>query len=156
MSPEVTGSADIHHLTYFAPFRRARSEIRAHQSSTSPGTVSSFNTQGSWTSGLANRERPPINAIEPIITESPQLQQAHESSLVATSQHPISTGEHLHPHQPQQQIGEVAPDLTMFAPSMEDYIRTAGEMSDYLTWNMYELPDLPLWTDFEPQDPSNP
>ena len=43
-------------------------------------------------------------------------------------------------------------DVEMAHPSAEDYIRIAGEMSEYLTWDLSELPDLTLWEDFGNQD----
>ncbi|RSL65958.1 hypothetical protein CEP51_012921 [Fusarium floridanum] len=144
MSPEVTGTAEVHHLVSFAPFRRAQTEIKARQSA-SPRTVSSSAISASQPARRANEERPPINSVD---------NAGPDQHLVAA---PIA------PHNQAMQVMAQGmdtsqmemTDLHMVHPSMEDYIRTAGEMSDYLTWNMSELPDLSIWTDFGGQDPAS-
>ncbi|KAJ4210309.1 hypothetical protein NW767_000577 [Fusarium falciforme] len=148
MSPEVTGTAEVHHLVSFAPFRRAQTEIKARQSA-SPRTVSSSAISASQPARRANEERPPINSVD---NASPG-----QHLVAAPNPGPIA------PHNQAMEViaqgmdtGQMEmTDLHMVHPSMEDYIRTAGEMSDYLTWNMSEMPDLSIWTDFGGQDPSS-
>lgn len=38
--------------------------------------------------------------------------------------------------------GAMVQSGAMLQPSVDDYIKTADEMSPYLTWNM---PDMPQW-----------
>ncbi|KAM0431756.1 hypothetical protein ACHAPT_005006 [Fusarium lateritium] len=145
MSPEVTGSAEVHHLASFAPFRRAQIEIRARQSA-SPRTVSSSAISAPQPARRVNEERPPINSVD-----GPGQHLVTASNL----DHVASHGQVMQVMDQGMDTDQMEmTDLHMVHPSMEDYIRTAGEMSDYLTWNMSELPDLSIWTDFGGQDPS--
>ncbi|EEU40352.1 uncharacterized protein NECHADRAFT_76532 [Fusarium vanettenii 77-13-4] len=147
MSPEVTGTAEVHHLVSFAPFRRAQTEIKARQSA-SPRTLSSSAISASQSARRANEERPPINSVD---------NAGPDQHLVAVpNPGPIAHNQAMQVMAQEMDTDQIdMTDLHMVHPSMEDYIRTAGEMSDYLTWNMSELPDLSIWTDFGGQDPSS-
>ncbi|KAF4980458.1 hypothetical protein FDECE_17877 [Fusarium decemcellulare] len=148
MSPEVTGPAEAHHLVNFAPFRRAQTEIQARQSA-SPKTISSSGISATQQTRRLNDQRPTINSVD----TAPTQRQSNQPLPLTPEFEP--QGQPM-PAMMQNVIHDQMEmsDLEMVHPSMEDYIRTAGEMSDYLTWNMSELPDLPLWTDFGSQDPS--
>lgn len=140
---EVTGSADMHHLSRLAPFRRGRSELqRASHAAHSPKTSSSSNTYPSpmtqssrnMSMGSANvHNAMPFNAMMPMSMD------ANMGPMTpGTSQRP--------PLQIMPSAGVMAQNGAMLQPSIDDYIKTADEMSNLLTWNM---PDLSPWITFD-------
>jgi hypothetical protein len=40
-------------------------------------------------------------------------------------------------------------DVVVQPPTLEDYIRAADGMGDYLTWDMSEISELPPWYSFD-------
>lgn len=154
MSPEVTGSAAVHHLSNLAPFRRAQTELRAHQNS-SPRTLSSCEIQDSQQRLLPSREQPPNISFNDATAGRSQEQHTHSVTRargLAPLQHTVpAIGQGMESSwvdEPEMM------DMEIVQPSVEDYIRTAGEMSDYLTWNMSDLSELPIWTEFGNQGPA--
>ncbi|KAK4234452.1 hypothetical protein C8A03DRAFT_47227 [Achaetomium macrosporum] len=151
VSPEVTGPAKVHHLANFAPFRRAQTEIQARQTE-SPRTPSSSGDPAERCTRRSDDRRPRINAVDGAVLQRHSAEQL--SSTPSLSQ-PETHGQVLQTVMAQDLSSTQIqiPGTEMLHPSVEDYIRTATEMSDLLTWNMSELPDVPLWTDFEGQNP---
>ncbi|KAH7000660.1 hypothetical protein EDB80DRAFT_724325 [Ilyonectria destructans] len=154
MSPEVTGSAAVHHLSNMAPFRRAQTELRAHQNS-SPRTLSSYEIQDPQQRLLPSREQPPKISFDDATAGRSQEQHTHSVTRargLAPLQHTVpATTQGMESSwidEPEMM------DMEIVQPSVEDYIRTAGEMSDYLTWNMNDLSELPIWTEFGSQGPA--
>ncbi|VUC26095.1 unnamed protein product [Clonostachys rosea] len=150
--PEVTGSAEVHHLVNFAPFRRAQTEIQVRQSA-SPKTASSTGASASQQTQYPNDERPRINSVDNAALQGHTRQRlplppsrrplAIQGQSMAVITRGMDTTE-----------TEMA-DVEMVPQSMEYYIRAASDMSDYLTWDMSELIDLPLWTYSGDQDASS-
>ncbi|KAJ4158380.1 uncharacterized protein LMH87_008909 [Akanthomyces muscarius] len=140
---EVTGSADMHHLSRLAPFRRGRSELqRASHTSHSPKTSSSSNTYPSPMT-QSSRNVPPRSANSQNATPfNGMMSMPMDGSLgpmtPGTSQRP--------PLQIMPSAGVMAQNGAMLQPSIDDYIKTADEMSNLLTWNM---PDLSPWFTFD-------
>ncbi|KAJ6789952.1 hypothetical protein PWT90_10831 [Aphanocladium album] len=138
---EVTGSADMHHLSRLAPFRRGRSELqRASHASHSPKTSSSSNTFPSPMTQSSRNMPPrstqnatPFNAMMPMTMDG-----SMGPVTPGTSQRP--------PLQIMPSAGVMAQNGAMLQPSIDDYIKTADEMSNLLTWNM---PDLSPWITFD-------
>ncbi|KAL7792436.1 hypothetical protein V8C37DRAFT_380295 [Trichoderma ceciliae] len=151
---EVTGSAEVHHLSSLASFRRGRVQLQEPQSTSSAKTMSSTN----------DHKPPLIRASQSILYEGP-IDKGGSSDL--TNSLPI-----LRPTYPAL---EVAPELlsqglnqrnplqimpsagvmvqtgAILQPSVDDYIKTADEMSAYLTWGM---PEVPRWINIPYQVPS--
>ncbi|OAA72310.1 Fungal transcriptional regulatory protein [Cordyceps fumosorosea ARSEF 2679] len=141
---EVTGSADMHHLSRLAPFRRGRSELqRASHASHSPKTPSSSNTYPSPMT-QSSRNVPPRSAhsqnAAPFNGMVPMVMDGNMGPIAAPgpSQRP--------PLQIMPSAGVMAQNGAMLQPSIDDYIKTADEMSNLLTWNM---PDLSPWFTFD-------
>ncbi|KAF4951510.1 hypothetical protein FSARC_12904 [Fusarium sarcochroum] len=144
--PEVTGSAEDHHLVNLAPFRQAQTQLRAHQEA-SPQDASPSSVSGHRTTLNPNEERPPILSVEGAAFQIPPGQQLHPETRFDS----IAVQGQESAVMPQ---GMDTTDVEMTHPSVEDYIRIASDMSEYLTWDLSELPDLPLWEDFEDQNTS--
>ncbi|OAA39556.1 Fungal transcriptional regulatory protein [Beauveria brongniartii RCEF 3172] len=140
---EVTGSADMHHLSRLAPFRRGRSELqRASHTSHSPRTSSSSNAYPSPMT-QSSRNMPPRSAnshnAPPFSGMMPMTMDGSMGPMTpGTSQRP--------PLQIMPSAGVMAQNGAMLQPSIDDYIKTADEMSNLLTWNM---PDLSPWFTFD-------
>lgn len=147
---EVTGSADIEHLSRFAPFRRARNAIRA-QSTHSPRTSSS-RSRNTQLSPAVHDFRPAqlTPQLMPTPTYAAETQKALPNLrpeypiFVPTQSLPVShvnqsffqtTADPVVPR-----MAGLMPDLTIPQPSMDDYIRTADDMAGYLTWDAMEVP----------------
>lgn len=185
---EVTGSADVEHLSRFAPLRRARSAIYGPKSSTGSGANLSRNEYAS--SATQTSLQPPSNAsvrrvdqsISPAIavdhaqntaSVAPPLPLPATPSFSLLNPTPMTNEQGMPNLRPvysnfvaesapiQQQIvypgdtGTVSqymplmdtsmPTDVMAQPSMDDYVRTADEMSGYLTWQTMEVPP---WLNF--------
>ncbi|EGX94456.1 Fungal transcriptional regulatory protein [Cordyceps militaris CM01] len=140
---EVTGSADMHHLSRLAPFRRGRSELqRASHASHSPRTPSSSNAYPSPMT-QSSRNVPPRSAnSQNAAPFGGMMQMTMDGGMgpltPGTSQRP--------PLQIMPSAGVMAQNGAMLQPSIDDYIKTADEMSNLLTWNM---PDLSPWFTFD-------
>ncbi|TQV94492.1 Fungal transcriptional regulatory protein [Cordyceps javanica] len=141
---EVTGSADMHHLSRLAPFRRGRSELqRASHASHSPKTPSSSSNTYPSPMTQSSRNVPPRSANSqhavPFSGMMPMTMDGSMGPLTpGTSQRP--------PLQIMPSAGVMAQNGAMLQPSIDDYIKTADEMSNLLTWNM---PDLSPWFTFD-------
>ncbi|KAF1828564.1 hypothetical protein BDW02DRAFT_223305 [Decorospora gaudefroyi] len=119
---EVVGSAEVHHLSNMAPFRRARTETRAQQSNASPRTVTSESSEGSHMR-LDHGNPPTISA-----NFNPDEAQLMSLSPLASLDF---SGNPLPQHDGMAHTGGMQ-------PPMPDYTRTAEEMSQYLTWDAAE------------------
>ncbi|KAL7943541.1 hypothetical protein V8C42DRAFT_329365 [Trichoderma barbatum] len=150
---EVTGSADVHHLSALASFRRGRVQLQESQSAGTTKTISSGNDSTS----------PLIHANQSIIYEEsmdkgndsdftsslPVLRPAYPPLDVA----PELMGESLAQRNALQimpSAGVVVQNGALLQPSVDDYIKTADEMSTYLTWGM---PEIPHWINLPDQMP---
>ena len=112
----------MHHLSNMAPFRRARIEANAHRQSTrslvssdSCGDSQPYLTGPEVPFSVANTSD--MGAIRPLSlpsfgsVDSPAVSLSHNPEMAHTS---------------------------VMHTSIPDYIRTAEEMSQYLTWDMSE------------------
>lgn len=149
---EVTGSADIEHLSRFAPFRRARTALKA-QSIHSPKTSSSRsrNTQPSpAVPDFRSAQMTPAPVPTPAPTYStenqqplPNLRPEYSNYMPAQSLPMNQMNQNFFQGAPDPgvpQMTRMMPDMMVPQPSMEDYIRTAGDMAGYLTWDAMEVP----------------
>ncbi|EHK15321.1 uncharacterized protein TRIVIDRAFT_123716, partial [Trichoderma virens Gv29-8] len=141
---EVTGSADDHHLSALASFRRGRVQLQESQSSGGAKTMSSEN----------DNTPPLIHASQSIIYEDPVdkssggdftnslpvLRPVYPPLEVA----PELMSQSLSPRNALQimpSAGVMVQNGALLQPSVDDYIKTADEMSTYLTWGMPEIPN---------------
>lgn len=153
----MTGSADIEHLSQFAPFRRARSELKKAKSTGSAMTLSSGYTQPS---PVAQPGVQPTETIETGHTE-------HDYSLPTMAPAYPSFTQQQPQHQQAPMVAELAPNPNQMMPpisiplgaptempmqnnvmmqaQVDDYLKAADELSNYLTWDMSQLP---TWIDF--------
>lgn len=166
---EVTGSAEVEHLSRFAPLRRARSAIQEARSSEGSRDHSSRDsrmspiTQGSHRPSIVSASQSAMSISPSVIADTAQ------SALSAPLQLPpplSDLSEQVPPHlQPDYSTfihetlplqtaysgdgSQYMPDMTtavpISQPSMDHYIRTADEMSGYLTWQTTEIPP---WLNF--------
>lgn len=147
---EVTGSADMHHLSRLAPFRRGRSELqKASHASHSSHTSSSSNTFPSPMT-QSSRNMPPRAASSQDATAFSgmiPMPRAGMTGFLDGSMGPTTPGTSQRPPlQIMPSAGLMAQHGAMLQPSIDDYIKTADEMSNLLTWNM---PDLSPWITFD-------
>lgn len=146
---EVTGSADMHHLSRLAPFRRGRSELqRASHAAHSPQTSSSSNAYPSPLT-QSSRNMLPRSSTSQDASNFPGMMQMVRSGMPSldSSMGPPTPGTSQRPPlQIMPSAGVMAQNGAMLQPSIDDYIKTADEMSNLLTWNM---PDLTPWITFD-------
>ncbi|KAL2839046.1 hypothetical protein BJX68DRAFT_272338 [Aspergillus pseudodeflectus] len=139
----VTGSPEMHHLTNFAFFRRARAEIEARQSNVG---ITSTSSRGSSRPGVLSPLLDPAYGAERRVQhEEHRPQASNQDSQIAS--HSVSHVQELEPSLPDP--GPPAEGQ----PSVEDYIRTAEEMGDYLAWT--SMGPLPSW-EWPPWDTIDP
>ncbi|KAJ0420218.1 hypothetical protein BJY00DRAFT_313155 [Aspergillus carlsbadensis] len=140
----VTGSPEMHHLTNFAFFRQARAEIQARQANLSftksPSSKPSQYTPqralldaASWEGQKDEREN-----YHPQSNGQISERAAHSISHVPEVEPSLSRSNNLADSQ----------------PSVEDYIRTAEGMCDYLAWDSMESWQSWEWPPWETIDPS--
>lgn len=144
-SVEVTGSADIDHLSYFATFRRARAGLlAAHQSERSNSTSAhgpeppslanadprAVTRDDSWQTGDSAADGPVLPLVRPVYVEP-------VSASVAAGLQDGNVEE-------QESIGGAPASIEvtdmMGRPSMDNYIRAADQVSDYLMLGMEQWP----------------
>jgi len=119
---EVVGSAEVHHLSTMAPFRRARTGAQREQSMASPRTVSSSQSDNNYVP--LGHERPPIispDAFSP--SEAPTLTFSFDSLPV--------------PDNDMSQQLNISHQGIIQTPLLH-YSRTAEDMSHFLTWDASE------------------
>lgn len=145
---EVTGSADKYHLGRLAPFRRGQSELKGHTIH-SDRTTSSSKTHDSPTA-QSRKQAHPRSAIGndgqaysngfsmPRPGQGLAGSVGGNSAMAAQAASSSQRG----PLQLMPSAGVMMQHNAMLQPSVDDYIRTADEMSNLLTWNM---PDIPPW-----------
>jgi len=158
---EVIGSADIDHLSRFAPFRRARSELKA-SSVQSPVSSSSRHTHPS-PARQDSRTLPPLMVPPTTVPNTaqskprntqmlPVLRPAYSSFAppdpVVMDQSYYSVQSTLPPIH--SQMMSMVSDTMAGQPTMDDYIRTAGDMAGYLTWDQMEIPASLNYANFFP------
>lgn len=147
---EVTGSADIEHLSRFAPFRRARSALKA-QSTNSPRTSSSRSRNNQPSPAVDFRSQQPMSQGVPTPHFPVENQQAPPglrpefSNFPPQQNLPMDTmNQAFFQTAPESTMPQVTslqvPDMMPLQPSMDDYIRTADDMAGYLTWDVMEVP----------------
>lgn len=142
--PEVTGSADVHHLSAVASFRRGRLQLQESQStSTSAKTMSP----------MTDNRSPLIHASQSIIYEEP-VDKSGGSDFISSlpvlrpTYPPLELAPELMSQGLDQRnalqiipsAGVMVQDGAMLQPSIDDYIKTADEMSTYLTLGILEIP----------------
>ncbi|KAL6867027.1 hypothetical protein J3F83DRAFT_103124 [Trichoderma novae-zelandiae] len=150
---EVTGSPDIHHLSAMASFRRGRLQLQESQSGGGVKTI---------LSGKETRS-PLIQATQSIFYEEPMdkgIGSVYASSLpiLRPSYPPLEVAPELisqtlaqpDPLQIMPSAGVMVQSGALLQPSVDDYIKTADEMSTFLTWGM---PELPQWINLPDQMP---
>ena len=147
---EVTGSADIDHLSTSAPFRKAMSEIRAKRTpqdmDSSPGARSITRTEGS------SEAQPPIIGVSPMGFENLGHTASYQGSDFVDSpaerQFPSTAAVAMPSHDQAAPLPDpLSASLTTTGPTLEDYIRAADEMGTYITWDTSEFSNMPLWFD---------
>ncbi|KAK4079651.1 transcriptional regulator family: Fungal Specific TF [Trichoderma harzianum] len=140
---EVTGSADDHHLVALASFRRGRVQLQESQATGSAKTMSSGN----------DNKSPLIHASQSVIYEEtvdrgnggdftsslPILRPTYPPIEVAPELLSQSLAQR-NPLQIMPSAGVMVQNGAILQPSVDDYIKTADEMSTYLTWGMTEIP----------------
>lgn len=74
--------------------------------------------------------------------EQTQTLQSEYPTFLPTPAIPADPGYYQSPPGPivPQMSSMMPPDVIVSQPSMDDYIRTAGEMAGYLTWDTLEVP----------------
>lgn len=149
---EVTGSAEDHHLSALASFRRGRAQVEEAQSTSSVKTMSANDGKSpliqasqnlfyetsidkSGSNDFANA-LPVLRPTYPPLEIAPELM--NQSLPPRDSLHVIPSG------------GVLVQNGAIMQPSVEDYIKTADEMSTYLTWG---IPDIPQWLNLPDQMP---
>ncbi|PTB75659.1 hypothetical protein M440DRAFT_1439356 [Trichoderma longibrachiatum ATCC 18648] len=150
---EVTGSPDVHHLSASASFRRGRLQLQESQSKTGGKTISSGN----------DAKLPLIQATQSMFHEEPidkggGSDYASSLPLLRPSYPPFEVAPELlgqtvaqrNPLHIVPSAGVMAQSGSLLQPSVDDYIKTADEMSAFLTWGM---PDMPPWIDLPDQMP---
>jgi hypothetical protein len=146
---EVVGSADLEHLSRFAPFRRARSALKSQPGVSSTRTSSSHHAQSS----PATQENYPLS--QPISAHL-QVDADHQglSSLPPEQAFmPVGMGQGLFSTPSMQMARPMQPivsEMMIPQPSMNDYVRTADEMSSYLTWDAMDIPPMLDYGNFFP------
>ncbi|KAL7974367.1 hypothetical protein HDV63DRAFT_111362 [Trichoderma sp. SZMC 28014] len=149
---EVIGSAEDHHLSAFASFRRGRAQVEEAQSTSSTKTMSandgkspliqanqnvfyetSIDKSGS---GHFANALPVLRSTYPPLEIAPELM--NQSLPPRDSLHVIPSA------------GVLVQNGAIIQPSVEDYIKTADELSTYLTWG---IPDMPQWLNLPDQMP---
>lgn len=151
---EVTGSADDHHLSALASFRRGRVQLQESQSTGGAKAMSSGN----------DNKSPLIHADQNIIYEEivdnkgsgddftnslPVLRPTYPALEVAPELMSQSLVQR-NPLQIMPSAGVMVQNGALLQPSVDDYIKTADEMSTYLTWGM---PEMPNWMNLADQMP---
>ncbi|PNP54047.1 hypothetical protein THARTR1_05254 [Trichoderma harzianum] len=140
---EVTGSADDHHLVALASFRRGRVQLQESQATGIGKAMSSGN----------DNKSPLIHASQSIIYEEavdkgssgdftsslPILRPTYPPIEVAPELMSQSLAQR-NPLQIMPSAGVMVQNGAILQPSVNDYIKTADEMSTYLTWGMTEIP----------------
>ncbi|EGR45648.1 uncharacterized protein TRIREDRAFT_110689 [Trichoderma reesei QM6a] len=150
---EVTGSSDVHHLSASASFRRGRLQLQELQSKTGGKAISSGN----------DAKSPLIQATQSIFYEEPidkgvSNDYASSLPLLRPGYSPFEVAPELLSQTLAQrnslQAMPPADDMVqsggLLQPSVDDYIKTADEMSTFLTWGM---PDMPQWINLADQMP---
>lgn len=147
---EVTGSADVEHLSRFAPFRRARFALKA-QSAHSPRTSSS-RSRNTHPSPAVHDYRPTQPTPQPMPTPSyaaenqqalPSLRPEYSNFMQSQTLPMNQMNQGFYQNTPDpvaQQMTGLMPDMVISQPSMDEYIQTADDMAGYLTWNAMEVP----------------
>ncbi|KAL7920929.1 hypothetical protein ACQKWADRAFT_297116 [Trichoderma austrokoningii] len=147
---EVTASAEDDHLSALASFRRGRAQLEEAQSTSSVKTMSANNNKSpliqasqnlfyetaidkSSSSGFAN-SLPVLRPAYPPLEIAPELMSQSLSQR--------------NPLQIISSTGVMVQNGAMMQPSVDDYIKTADEMSTYLTWG---IPDMPQWINLSDQ-----
>lgn len=156
---EITGPADAEHLSQFAPFRRARTTIETTKSITGSKTSSSQHESvplvvRTLTSPTATRptgvsDHPPTSLPSDYSAMSDQPGEAVRATPPAATFYRSGEGDGAVALGTNMPLPE---DSGIPQPSMNHYIRTADEMSGYLTWQTTELPP---WFNYDSQFPNN-
>lgn len=149
---EVTGSAEDHHLSALASFRRGRAQIEEAQSTSSVKTMSAND-------GKSPLIQPSQNLFyETSIDKSGGSDFANTLPVLRPTYPPLDIApelmiQSLPPRDSLHVIpsaGVLVQNGAIMQPSVEDYIKTADEMSTYLTWG---IPDMPQWINLPDQMP---
>ncbi|VUC20648.1 unnamed protein product [Clonostachys rosea] len=149
---EVTGPAEVEHLSQFAPFRRARTSIKRSQSAAGSKTPSSQNEQLSLVmqplpglldtsmSPVGNEPQPPPFNLQPDYPPFAAQPSGISMPLYRSqnAQTMVTLGSITHPSE--------TPAIPQSSMTMGDYIRAADEMSGFLTW---QTSDLPPWFTYD-------
>lgn len=70
----------------------------------------------------------------------PETQQSYQAFIPPGG---LDQGFYATPAAPMMsQTGTMMTDMTIPQPSTDDYVRTADEMSGYLTWDMMDIPPM--------------
>ncbi|EHK41509.1 uncharacterized protein TrAtP1_005005 [Trichoderma atroviride] len=149
---EVTGSAEDHHLSALASFRRGRAQIEEAQSTSSVKTMSANDCKSPLIQASQNLFYETsidksggsdfANALPVLRPTYPPLEIAPE---LMNQSLPSNDSLHVIPS-----AGVLVQNGAIMQPSVEDYIKTADEMSTYLTWG---IPDMPQWLNLPDQMP---
>ncbi|KAH7165273.1 hypothetical protein EDB81DRAFT_778906 [Dactylonectria macrodidyma] len=142
-TPEVTGSADIDHLSQIATFRRARNQLRQHQLSTSPSTTLS---SGHRHSIVTASSRAGVEARSPDIDSAPSLTMQQQPLIYqgADAMH-LAVGTAL-------ELGlgpsdALEPNIHMLdQASLSEFIMAADDLGEYLTWDITGSSEVPPWS----------
>lgn len=131
-----------------APFRKARSEVRAKQvGSTSPETISSGGPAGSPNTSVSDQNQQLLYNMEERIPTHAQFSTTNQGLVMGA----VHANHHAIYSMGAGGLSLITQDASMQPeqPSMEDYIRTADEMGNYLTWDVSDLSELPPWITFD-------
>ncbi|KAH8125289.1 hypothetical protein LI328DRAFT_155837 [Trichoderma asperelloides] len=149
---EVTGSAEDYHLSALASFRRGRTQLEEAQSTSSVKTMSANDNKSPLIQASQNLfyETPIDKSGGSDFTNSlPVLRPTYPPLEIA----PELMNQSLPQRNPLHTIpsaGVMVQNGVIIQPSVDDYIKTADEMSAYLTWG---IPDIPQWLNLPDQMP---
>ncbi|KAL7810209.1 hypothetical protein V8C44DRAFT_332577 [Trichoderma aethiopicum] len=154
---EVTGPEDTGFLSSLAPFRLAKEEIRA-QTRQRRGTSPTVRNELPASPSTATVRPPPIismpqkgttlgggggigngDVLDGVEFSLDRMQLASTSAS-----HPTPPG--VNDQDASTVQGEVPKEMVDLSDLAEDYIRMAGEMSNYISWDISEPP---AWLDFD-------
>ncbi|KAL2845514.1 hypothetical protein BJY01DRAFT_247666 [Aspergillus pseudoustus] len=141
-STYVTGSSDMHHLSHFASFRQAKAEVQSRQTNTGPSTTAQASPQSRPGRSAKPQSKSSKSWTTPHGGDNPEKNDPITESL------PLPT--------PREQVLQTPVSAyNEMEPSVEDYIRTAEDMCDYLAWDSIDSWQLWEWPPWDAIDPQN-
>ena len=147
-------------------FRQARSEARAGQAGSTRGTQSSSGLDGSPNTIAKENELQQLPGRNSAMTMPMGAEATNQGLYSRHSNLPVlphianlAGDRHQHDFDNAGNMELTAstthdhdPEILNLQPSIEDYIRTADGINNYLTYHMSEISELPPWITFDLPD----